>query len=960
MSREYDDIVVEVNVEVPQAVASPTGGDFQGIFVKDTPTIQLIGRGTEEQPLIASAKISKKDNNQLQAISSGPDQGLFVPPTESKVSSKSGNTVVRISAEEAVALGDPTLEGLYADPLHKSTTSPRKTLQIKPLNTADSKSTMDVAVDEENESNVLVISEKGLSVSISKVLDNTLEIKEGKTLYVRPQETKISADPDNKIEIKPDGIFVQNIKGDQGVKGDKGDVGPRGEQGPKGDKGDPGAPGEKGDIGLGIHVIANLSSINDLPAVEDYNDGDTFVIEGHFWTRITSGGTPAWEDLGSFIGPEGMSSYEVAVREGFVGTPEEWLKSLKGADGIGLRILGSFSSVGQLPATGNTSGDAYIVSEQMWVWDTQQWSPVGQVGPEGKSAYEVWLSQGNTGTINDFLASIKGSTGDTGPRGEKGDKGDAGTNANVLNLRGSKPTEGDLPPAGNQIGDAYVVGSDVFGWTGARWENYGPIRGPKGEDGAVGEQGPEGPRGVQGIKGDKGDKGDIGFTGPRGLNGERGEKGETGAGLELKGSKQSPSELPTEGNEEGDAWLVGDNIYIWSNGDWKNNGPFRGPAGKDGEKGIAGPKGDKGDAGPTGQTGAKGDVGPQGPAGPKGDTGAALTPKGTKPTVDDLPSTGNVQGDMWTVSGVGYVWNGTAWQSIGTIQGPKGDTGPSGLDGAKGETGDRGEQGPEGPMGPEGPQGEKGDQGSGVDVLGKKDSEDDLPSTGELGKGYIVGQDFWVWTGSAYENVGPIQGPKGDQGIRGVPGAQGPVGDKGAKGDKGDQGNIWVVLSRDPQPTDGQQVGDIFMNKNTLEYWRKTSATEWSSQGHIGGGNVYDATADGKRKVRLDGEWVNETQAQKISIINPTTPVIDLSRQTVAFTLDNSTNTTKSVSFTNPPSSEFMLPITLVIKGSSGDIAWPSNVKWSGGTLPAYGKAKTVLVFLWDGTEFIATLGPNY
>ena len=40
---------------------------------------------------------------------------------------------------------------------------------------------------------------------------------------------------------------------------------------------------------------------------------------------------------------------------------------------------------------------------------------VGTPGADGKSAYEIWLAEGNTGTEADFLASFKG---------EKGDKGD--------------------------------------------------------------------------------------------------------------------------------------------------------------------------------------------------------------------------------------------------------------------------------------------------------------------------------------------------------------------------------------------------------------------------------------------------------------------------------------------------------------------------------------------------------
>ncbi|HNJ61297.1 MAG TPA: FISUMP domain-containing protein, partial [Chitinophagales bacterium] len=47
-----------------------------------------------------------------------------------------------------------------------------------------------------------------------------------------------------------------------------------------------------------------------------------------------------------------------------------------------------------------------------------------------------------------------------------------------------------------------------------------------------------------------------------------------------------------------------------------------------------------------------------------------------------------------------------------------------------------------------------------------------------------------VWTGSKWENVGNIQGPKGDKGEKGDVGANGQQGIQGIKGDKGDKGDV--------------------------------------------------------------------------------------------------------------------------------------------------------------------------
>lgn len=93
----------------------------------------------------------------------------------------------------------------------------------------------------------------------------------------------------------------------------------------------------------------------------------------------------------------------------------------------------------------------------------------------GASAYEVWLTQGHTGSEADFLEWLKG------PKGDKGDRGETGA-------------------------------------TGAT--------------GATGPQGPQGEKGEKGDKGDKGEQGPVGApgaTGDPGAPGERGPKGDTGA-----------------------------------------------------------------------------------------------------------------------------------------------------------------------------------------------------------------------------------------------------------------------------------------------------------------------------------------------------------------------------------------------------------------------------------------------
>lgn len=65
--------------------------------------------------------------------------------------------------------------------------------------------------------------------------------------------------------------------------------------------------------------------------------------------------------------------------------------------------------------------------------------PFYQQGEAGKSAYDLWLEQGNEGSVQDFLNSFKGEKGDKGDKGADGERGEQG----IQGIQGEKGDKGD-------------------------------------------------------------------------------------------------------------------------------------------------------------------------------------------------------------------------------------------------------------------------------------------------------------------------------------------------------------------------------------------------------------------------------------------------------------------------------------------------------------------------------------
>ncbi len=148
-------------------------------------------------------------------------------------------------------------------------------------------------------------------------------------------------------------------------------------------------------------------------------------------------------------------------------------------------------------------------------------------------------------------------------------------------------------------------------------------------------------------------------------------------------------------------------------------------------------------------------------------------------------------------------------------QGPKGDKGDQGDQGVPGTPGTPGEVGPSGAAATlvaglttttapgtnalvsnsgstsaavfdfEIPRGDKGDIGQGIVIKGSVPNHGALPSTGNQPGDVWIATDTghgWAWNGTAWVDIGPIQGPPGQDGPPGVDGQPGVPGVAGSPG----------------------------------------------------------------------------------------------------------------------------------------------------------------------------------
>jgi hypothetical protein len=526
---------------------------------------------------------------------------------------------------------------------------------------------------------------------------------------------------------------------------------------------------------------------SNFPAVGDtrflYVAEDTQTI--YYWSS---------SDYLTLSSEAGLSAYEVALVNGFIGTEEQWLESLIGPQGS----PGPQGPPGETAPSGlvwrgdwtiNGTGYIYEINDAVSYNGSSWWCYNGHISGAGRAPSEdspYWAK----------LSSV-GSTGPQGPQGETGSPGPMGP----MGLIGLTGPQGPIGSPG--------------------------IQGTQGVQGSPGSQGPAGVQGIQGLQGSPGPAGPTGEAGSPGPTGPKGDAGPIGpAGLTWRGlwtASPSPAyalndavgyngasyfcySTPVSGTNptiDTAHWALLASIGATGpqgpQGSPGEQGP-RGPEGSPGPQGIQGiqgPRGFDGSPGPAGSTGADGSPGPQGAQGLPGPLYNTLLlsvffPSGPNPsvapgataTIIAADATRLLEGTIVAIGESGYFTITNISGSFVTIENSFSSSTLNLYPGSVIIT--VSPRGPQGVNGVAGVQGSPGEDGNSITVKGTVVNPAALssipsPAIGDL---WVSQTDYhgWVWTGATWIDVGPIQGPQGVQGSPGSPGTNGTNGTNGSPG----------------------------------------------------------------------------------------------------------------------------------------------------------------------------------
>ena len=178
-------------------------------------------------------------------------------------------------------------------------------------------------------------------------------------------------------------------------------------------------------LGLGVYTLTATGRIPDPAYADGYHDYE-IVVDLCKVTKYGSNETPVKVQANVLEGLRGLSAYEIAVKHGYQGTEEEWIKSLtpKGGAGGGgngksayeLAVQEGYQGTLQewlKSLVGKDGADAYEVAKKAgYTGSREEWLKT-LIGATGLSAYELAKAEGYEGSLTEWLASLKGADGES-------------------------------------------------------------------------------------------------------------------------------------------------------------------------------------------------------------------------------------------------------------------------------------------------------------------------------------------------------------------------------------------------------------------------------------------------------------------------------------------------------------------------------------------------------------------
>lgn len=359
----------------------------------------------------------------------------------------------------------------------------------------------------------------------------------------------------------------------------------------------------------------------------------------------------------------------------------------------------------------------------------------GQPGQPGKSAYELAVDQGFSGTESQWLESLK--KGPAGPQGQPGKDGKNGIDGK----------------------SAYELAKEQ-GFAGTESEWLKSLVGPEGHQGPQGLPGKDGKNGIEGPQG------------PQGLPGKDGKNGKDGLTPTFKFSPVVT--LPAGSEAKADLTKNDDGSYTIN---------LSIPAGPKGETGginqvvkpdlsigtvqtIASDQTASASLTKTSETAYAINLNiPEGPSGKPGKDGSDGKPGADGKSAYELAVTQGFKGDL------------TSW--LESLRGPQGEQGPAGKDGERGPQGLPGADGKQGPAGQPGQPGKDGKDGQSAYQIA-------------VTNGFSGSETDWLASLKGHDGHDGAQGPAGKDGERGPQGLPGAAGQPGQPGKDGKDGySVW-------------------------------------------------------------------------------------------------------------------------------------------------------------------------